>query len=155
MKFFVKVSEFCDLNDSRENKKNQLLHALQNEWSDAVSDPDSYLAIDCCTDDDFVFGTDAPRIICEAAEKWNNEIETRLYNAINSFQESGCSNALCELEKAVMAANDTFYLFGYEAILIPDEETGTYWLHPRLHDDQYGQIMERSEEFALVEVTVK
>lgn len=155
MKIFVKVSEFCAPADSREEQQNQILRTLQNEYCDAVSDREAYLAVDCCTEDDFIFGVDAPETIREAAENWNNAIKERLWEAIKNFQRMPRDATLYDLKKAALAADDDLYEFAEEAVLIPEEKGAYCYLHPKLHDEQYKQVVRNPADFAIVEVTAK
>ena len=155
MKFFVKVSEFCDPADGREEQQDQILRTLQNEYCDAGTCRDAYLATEYCTGDNFVFGTDDPEEILKAAKGWNDAIVARLYAAIEAYLQSPRQTTLYDLKKAAMAADDDLYSFGDEAVLVPDSQTGSYWLHPNLHEEQFDEIMAHPENFAIVEVATK
>lgn len=88
MKFLVKISAFCEPQESREEQRKQLLRSLQNEYCDSVSCPDAYLATDYCTEDNFIFGADDPQTIKREAARWNQKINDRLHRAIEAFQRS-------------------------------------------------------------------
>lgn len=152
MKFLVETSLFCEPEDSREAQRTQILCGLQTEYCDSVSCKDAYLETNWCYEEDFIFGTDDPDAIVKAAGSWNTAIETRLWVAIAAYQRMPRETTLYDLKKAVMAADDDLYSFGDEAVLISDKTTGTYWLHPKLHDDQHEKVMQHPEAFAIVEV---
>lgn len=155
MKILIDVATFCDINESRPQQRDELLRSLQNEYCDSVSCPDAYLATDYCTEDNFIFGADAPETIREAAENWNNGIEARLWATIKIFQRMPRETNLYDLKKAVMAADDDLYTFADEAVLIPEEEGSYYYMHPKLHDDQYDRVIQNPAGFAIVEVAAK
>ena len=155
MKILIDVTAFCNVNESRQQQRDELLRSLQTEYCDTVSCKDAYLAVDWCTEDNFIFGSDAPETIREAAENWNTAIETRLWVAIAAFQRMPRATTLYNLKKAVMAAGDDLFPFADEAVLIPEEEDSYYYMHPKLHDDQYRRVVRNPANFAIVEVAAK
>lgn len=155
MKILINVAAFSDLSESKAIQQNDLLQALQNEYCGSVTDSCAYLVIEWCDENNFTFGADDPSKILQVAEKWNDNITARLHRAVVVFQQTNSEPALYDLKKAVMAADDDFYLFADEAVLIPEGEEGECWLHPLLHEDQHDQIKAHPEWFALVEVAAK
>lgn len=152
MKILVQIRLFCEPQDSREEQRGRILRGLQNEYRDTVCDKEAYLATDCCTEDDFIFGADAPGIIRKAAENWNSKIENRLHTCIDLFRCMPRATTLFDLEKAIMAANDGLHTFADEAVLIPEEKGSYYYMHSKLHADQYKQVVQNPADFAIVEV---
>ena len=155
MKILVEIATFCNPNGSRQQQRDELLRSLQTEYCETVSCKDAYLAVDWCTEDNFIFGADAPETIREAAENWNKAIEARLWTTIKIFQRMPRETTLYDLKKAVMAADDDLYTFADEAVLIPEGEGSYYYMHPKLHDNQYKQAVRNPANFAIVEVAAK
>lgn len=153
MKFFVKVSEFCAPADDRKTQQDQILLKLKKECWGFTSCNDAYLATEYCTGDNFVFGADNPEEILKAAKGWNDTITARLHAAIEAYLQSPRQTTLSDLKEAAMAADDDLCSYGDEAVFIPDSQVGTvYWLHPKLHEDQFDEVMAHPENFAIVEV---
>ena len=140
MKIFVKVSEFCAPADDRKTQQDQILLKLKKEcWG--------------FTSCNFVFGADNPEEILKAAKGWNDTITARLHAAIEAYLQSPRQTTLSDLKEAAMAADDDLCSYGDEAVFIPDSQVGTvYWLHPKLHEDQFDEVMAHPENFAIVEV---
>ena len=155
MKILVEVPAFTDLKESRATQQRDLLDALKAEYKEDASCSDASLATDWCDENSFVFGADDPYKILHVAEKWNDNISARLHRAVVAFQQTDSQTALYDLKKAAMAANDDFYSFADEAVLITEMNGNHYWLHPLLHAEQHEKIKAHPEWFALVEVAAK
>ena len=167
MRILMHATPYLEGCTTREEKIRALAEVLSAEYNEAVSDPDAYLAIDYIEDENVCFGSDDAKGILDAAGTWNERLRNNLRSAVISYIDafrrvddpSSCESLnttdTYALKKAAMAADNDFYTFAEEALLIPRQETGALYFRTVLEPADLKLIHTVPQEFVLLEIPVK